>query len=129
MSPSAEQLSLAWRDAYYHRARAAELRERVARAIRRLGTSKVVAGQLDDIFGPEGRPVSESVLRAALNESERNYFRLEWVVLVERDEEIRTFFERPSLTPEEENRITRDYLATNAPGLIAGLNRALGRTP
>lgn len=30
-------------------------------------------------------------------------------------------------TPEEEARITREYLAANAPGLVPGLMKALGR--
>ena len=33
------------------------------------------------------------------------------------------------MSPEQENRITREYLATNAPGLMSGLNKALGRVP
>jgi hypothetical protein len=40
-----------------------------------------VAAELDKIWGPDeiGRPVSESTLSAALRDSERNYFRLEWI--------------------------------------------------
>jgi len=37
------------------------------------------AAELDRIWGPEGRPVSASQLRAALEDSERNNFRLEWI--------------------------------------------------
>jgi hypothetical protein len=36
------------------------------------------AAALDRRWGEEGRPVSESVLNAALKDSERNNFRLEW---------------------------------------------------
>lgn len=122
------QPELPWRDAYYFGARASDLRDRVNNAIRRLGSTKVAAHQLDQIFGPSGRGVGESTLRAAMNESERNYFRLEWIVLVDRDEEVRSFFAKPALSPEEENRAMRDFIATNAPGLVPGMLRALGRT-
>ena len=37
-----------------------------------------VAAALDARWGAKGRPVSASTLRAALADSERNYFRLEW---------------------------------------------------
>jgi len=37
------------------------------------------AAALDRRWGPDGRPVSASTLRAALADSERNYFRAEWL--------------------------------------------------
>lgn len=40
---------------------------------------EAVATELDRIWGPLGRPVSASQLRAALQDSERNNFRLEWI--------------------------------------------------
>ena len=38
-----------------------------------------VAAALDKRWGPKGRPVSASVLRAALNDVERNNLRAEWL--------------------------------------------------
>ncbi len=38
-----------------------------------------VAAELDRRWGPKGRPVSSSVLNAALKDSERNNFRAEWL--------------------------------------------------
>lgn len=38
------------------------------------------AAALDLVWGPLGRSVSASSLRAALNDAERNYFRFEWVL-------------------------------------------------
>lgn len=37
------------------------------------------AAALDRRWGERGRPVSASLLRAALNDTERNYFRAEWL--------------------------------------------------
>jgi hypothetical protein len=37
------------------------------------------AAALDKRWGEKGRPVSASLLRAALNDTERNYFRAEWL--------------------------------------------------
>lgn len=96
MTSAAAQLDLAWRDAYAARTRAATMLEVVREAIRRRGTAREVAAELDQIFGPEGRPVSESVLKAALSpESERNYFRLEWIVVVLDDPAVKAFLSTP----------------------------------
>jgi hypothetical protein len=38
------------------------------------------AAILDRVWGPLGRPVSASALRSALNDTERNHFRFEWVI-------------------------------------------------
>jgi hypothetical protein len=38
------------------------------------------AAALDAIWGERGRPVSAAVMRAALNGTERNYFRVEWAI-------------------------------------------------
>lgn len=40
---------------------------------------EAVAAALDRRWGPRGRGVSASRLRAALSDSERNYFRAEWL--------------------------------------------------
>jgi hypothetical protein len=48
--------------------------------IREAGGFDVVASALDKIWGDRGRPVSASVLRAATNGTERNYFRFEWAL-------------------------------------------------
>lgn len=123
------QLDLGWRDAYAARTRAGAMLEVVREAIRRRGTAREVAAELDQIFGPEGRPVSESVLKAALSpESERNYFRLEWIVVVLDDPAVQAFLAKQPLTPEAENAATRAFLTVAAPGLIPLLDRALGRS-
>lgn len=123
-----QQLQLGWRDSYAARARAGQLVEVVRDAIRRRGSTRDVAAELDAIFGPDGRPVSESVLRAALSpESERNYFRLEWIVIVLDDPAVRAFLAAPTMTPEEELRATRAFLTSAAPALLTTLDKALGR--
>jgi hypothetical protein len=54
-------------------------------AVKDLGGNEVVAAALDRRWGTQpcgkelGRPVSASLLRAALNDAERNYFRGEWL--------------------------------------------------
>lgn len=127
-SPLVAQLQLGWRDAYAPRARAAQMLDVVREAIRRRGSTKDVAAELDAVFGPEGRPVSESVLRAALSpESERNYFRLEWVVVVLDDPAVRAFLAQPMMTPEEELRATRAFLSSAAPAILTTLDKALGK--
>lgn len=53
--------------------------------VKDLGGYEVVASALDRRWGRQpdgkelGRPVSSSLLRAALNDAERNYFRAEWL--------------------------------------------------
>lgn len=54
---------------------------------RDLGGYEVTAAALDRRWGPKGRPVSASLLRAALNDAERNYFRGEWLVFFRRKSE------------------------------------------
>jgi hypothetical protein len=126
---TAAQVDLPWRDAYFTRKRAGALLDVAREAIRRRGTAREVAAELDQIFGPEGRPVSESVLKAALSpESERNYFRLEWIVVVLDDPAVRAFLATPVMSPEEELRATRAWIAAAAPGLLPSLDRALGRS-
>jgi hypothetical protein len=129
VTSASAQADLPWRDAYAARKRAGAMLDVVREAIRRRGTAREVAAELDQIFGPEGRPVSESVLKAALSpESERNYFRLEWIVVVLDDPAVKAFLATPMLTPEEELRATRAWLAAAAPGLLPNLDRALGRS-
>lgn len=48
------------------------------RAVTRDLGYETCASALDRRWGEKGRPVSASLLRAALNDAERNYFRLEW---------------------------------------------------
>lgn len=123
------QLDLGWRDVFAKRARAAAVSEAFAAAIRGRGTLRDSAHELDQIFGPEGRGVSESVLKAALSpQAERNYPRLEWLVLVLDEPAVQSVLRTPTLTPEEEVRVTREWLLANAPGLLPGLNRVLGRS-
>jgi hypothetical protein len=54
-----------------------------------------VAAALDKRWGPKGRPVSASVLRAALLDVERNNFRAEWLDwFAARDEDIANLLAR-----------------------------------
>lgn len=71
---------------------------------------------LDGIFGPEGRPVSGSQLRAAARQAERNYFRAEWVIVVADDPEVVAFFASFRRTPEQELAALREHMAKNARG-------------
>lgn len=65
-----------------------------------------VAAELDRRWGRKGRPVSASVLKAALYDAERNNFRLEWVDwFARRDEDIARLIAqqvKPEKTPEQE---------------------------
>jgi hypothetical protein len=63
-------------------------REQLWSAMRQFAASYIRAGlrgydacamELDRRWGPKGRPVSASVLRAALHDAERNNFRAEWL--------------------------------------------------
>lgn len=74
---AAEQLDLPLPEVYRHRL----LMERKLAAARRLVAErsvKVVAHELDQIWGPVGHPVSASTLSNALRDHERNYWRSEW---------------------------------------------------
>jgi len=65
-----------------------------------------VAAELDRRWGPKGRPVSASILRSALQDVERNNFRLEWADwFAARDADIANLLARrvkPVKTAEEE---------------------------
>ncbi len=52
----------------------------IMRAIAKELTYETCANELDAMFSRHGRPVSPSVLRAALNDIERNHFRFEWAI-------------------------------------------------
>lgn len=60
-----------------HRGRGAELIE-ACKSIATFHGWRRSAKELDAIFLPEGRSVSEGVLNQALNVNERNYARMEW---------------------------------------------------
>lgn len=122
------QMELGFRDVYTLRMRAAVLSTTFNQAIRGRGKLKDTAGELDQIFGPEGRPVSESVLRACTSEeSERNYSRLEWLVVVLDDPAIQAALTPPKFTPEEELKLMREFFNRQASGLVATFDRSLGR--
>lgn len=81
------------------------------KAVARERTYDVVAAALDAIWGSDkrGRPVSSSVLRAALNDARGNYFRLEWALWFAREsEEVADLLleiagrGRPTKKPEDE---------------------------
>lgn len=63
------------------------------------------AAALDKRWGRKGRPVSASILRAALNDAERNNFRLEWADwFAARSKDVADMLGRrvkPAKTPEE----------------------------
>lgn len=72
---------------------------------RDLGGYEVTAAALDRRWGPKGRPVSASLLRAALNDAERNYFRGEWLAFFKsKSEDVAKILAagvKPKKTPEE----------------------------
>lgn len=83
---------------------------------RRFGSLETAAAVLDGIFGPEGRPVSGSQLRASARQAERNYFRAEWVIVVADDPEVVAFFASFHRTPEQQLAALREHMAKNARG-------------
>lgn len=97
--------------------------------IRRYGTWESAAAALDAVFGVDGRPVSGSVLRAAFSDSERNYPRLEWSVLVLDDPQVQAAIAPRSLSPDEELRLLREHMAGRAAGELERFDRAIGRAP
>lgn len=72
---------------------------------RDLGGYEHAAAALDRRWGPKGRPVSASLLRAALNDAERNYFRAEWLAFFKSKSadvaKIMAAGVKPTKTPEE----------------------------
>lgn len=64
-----------------------ELFNACRQCVRDLGGYEIAAAALDRRWGPKGRPVSGSLLRAALNDAERNYFRGEWLAFFRRKSE------------------------------------------
>lgn len=104
----------------------------VKRALARLGTYEEVAAKLDAILGPDGQHVSASTLRATFDDNAaetRNHTRLSWLVLVLGDPEVQGALQPRTYTAEERWEITREYLATEAPGVLRGLMSKLGRVP
>lgn len=91
--------------------------------LRKYGSFEDAAKELDAIFGPEGRPVSATVLRAALRNAERNYFRAEWLVVVLEDAEVRATLAPPAKSPAEELAELREHMAMQAPGELARFDR------
>jgi hypothetical protein len=77
------------------------------------------AAALDKRWGEDGRPVSESTLGAALRDSERNYFRLEWADwFAARSPEIAELLARrikPVKTPEQELEDLKAELRSELP--------------
>lgn len=59
-----------WREALYSACRA---------VVREVGGWDRCAAELDKRWGPKGRPVSATLLRAALTDTERNNARMEWL--------------------------------------------------
>jgi hypothetical protein len=123
------QLDLGFRDIYTLRMRAAVLSREFNAAIKRRGTRREVASELDQVFGELGRPVSEAVLKAAISEeSERNYSRLEWLVIVMDDPAVQAALKPPTMEPAEELRLMREFMRQNASGLVTSFDRSLGRS-
>jgi hypothetical protein len=92
------------------------------RAVARELTYDVCARELDRIWGDRGRPVSGAVLRAALNGTERNYFRLEWLIWFARQSEDVAQLAReiggaglPAKTPEQELEDLHEVLRNEYP--------------
>jgi hypothetical protein len=98
--------------------------------LRRFGTWESAATALDKAFGPEGRPVSPSVLRASFapsGETARTYPRCEWVAMVADDEDVRAYFIAPVRTPAEELVALREHLLKDAPGSLERFERKVRR--
>lgn len=94
---------------------------------RRYGSLEAAAAALDAVFGPEGRPVSGTQLRAAARQAERNYFRAEWIALVADDPEVVAFFAAYRRTPTEQLAALREHMAKNARGELERFDRAEAR--
>lgn len=94
---------------------------------RRFGSIEAAASALDAVFGPEGRPVSGTQLRAACRQAERNYFRLEWIVVVMDDPEVIAFFASQRRTPAEQLAALREHMAKNARGELDRFDRTEAR--
>ena len=82
-----------------------ELFNACRQCVRDLGGYEPAAAALDRRWGSRGRPVSASLLRAALNDAERNYFRGEWLAFFKSKSEdvakIMAAGVKPTKTPEE----------------------------
>lgn len=94
---------------------------------RRFGSLERAAEALDGVFGPEGRGVAGSTLRAACRQAERNYFRLEWIVVVMDDPEVIAFFAAQRRTPAEQLAALREHMAKNARGELDRFDRTEAR--
>lgn len=70
------------------------------------------AAELDRRWGAKGRPVSASILRAALADAERNNFRLEWVDwFAARDQQIAELLGRRVKPEKTDAEMLADVLA------------------
>lgn len=82
-----------------------ELFNACRQCVRDLGGYEPCAAALDRRWGPKGRPVSASLLRAGLNDAERNYFRGEWLAFFKgKSEDVAKILAagvKPKKTPEE----------------------------
>jgi hypothetical protein len=82
-----------------------ELFNACRQCVKELGGYEVAAAALDRRWGPKGRPVSASLLRAALNDAERNYFRGEWLAFFKSKSadvaKVMAAGVKPTKTPEE----------------------------
>lgn len=98
--------------------------------LRKYGTWEAAAEALDRAFGPEGRPVSASTLRASFatsGEAARTYPRIEWIAAVADDDEVRAYFNEPIRTPAEELAAIREFMAKDAPGSLDRFDRKVRR--
>lgn len=107
--------------------RARAIVETIADAlVRKYGSLEDAAAALDAVFGDDGRPVSGSLLRAAVRNGERNYFRAEWIVLVLEDPEVRAVLSPPPRSPAEELADLREHMARHASGELERFDRRRG---
>jgi hypothetical protein len=127
------QCALPLADVYLWRMRAAKIKA-ACRAIAEARTFAKVAGELDGIFCPEGRPVSTGMLHNTLDDHERNYLRAEWIpVFAQYSDEVaeiianaagKTLAPLGKLRPEDElellkERVMSEFGAAGA-RLVAG---------
>jgi hypothetical protein len=103
-------------------------REQIYSAIRTFIAGYIANGQkgyeaaaaaLDRRWGEKGRPVSASMLRAALGDTERNYFRAEWLDwFAARSPEVADLMARrvkPVKSPEEQLRDLENEIREELP--------------
>lgn len=107
-------------------ARANALKDAVCAALLdRYGNYPGVAEALSAAFGH----VSEATVKACFADSERNYWRGDWIILVADYPDVRAAVAPPPVDPAAELARLREHLARRAPGELENFDRRVGRMP